>query len=123
MSRGSAPGKVILFGEHAVVYGRPAIAVPVHDRQAVASVRLGPSGGGIILHAEDLNRRYSLADAPPNDALALIVRLTLKTLGITRNQGLTVTVHSTIPIASDVPATSKSRSLSFSCSTVGLTVN
>ena len=100
MSRGSAPGKVILFGEHAVVYGRPAIAVPVHDRQAVASVRLGPSGGGIILHAEDLNRRYSLADAPPNDALALIVRLTLKTLGITRNQGLTVTVHSTIPIAS-----------------------
>ena len=100
MSVGTAPGKVILFGEHAVVYGRPAIAAPVHDRQATAEVQPLPPGRGIVLQAEDLGRRYPLTTAPPDDALALIVRLTLKAIGVPLSQDLTVTVRSTIPIAS-----------------------
>ncbi|MBC7097433.1 MAG: mevalonate kinase, partial [Methanobacteriales archaeon] len=31
-SRASAPGKTILFGEHAVVYGKPAIALAIDKR-------------------------------------------------------------------------------------------
>ena len=32
----SAPGKCILFGEHAVVYGQPAVAVAIEQRLTVA---------------------------------------------------------------------------------------
>ena len=31
----SAPGKCILFGEHAVVYGQPAVAVAIEQRMIV----------------------------------------------------------------------------------------
>lgn len=40
-SRASAPGKVILFGEHAVVYGEPAVAVAIHLRTEVSITEKG----------------------------------------------------------------------------------
>lgn len=35
MAKASAPGKCILFGEHAVVYGHPAIALAIDQRMSV----------------------------------------------------------------------------------------
>lgn len=41
---GAAHAKAILFGEHAVVYGAPAIAVPLHQLEVDAAMRATPMG-------------------------------------------------------------------------------
>ncbi len=94
-----ASGKVILFGEHAVVYGRPAIAVPVTQVQAQAEVEDAPQGQGITIVAEDLGRTYKLLQAPPDDALRAIIANTLSHMGLGPGVDLTVSIRSTIPLA------------------------
>ncbi|GAB4410811.1 MAG: mevalonate kinase [Anaerolineae bacterium] len=99
----SAPGKIILFGEHAVVYGYPAIAVPLTAVQVTVRADPAPPGSGITLHAADLGRTLALTDLPPDDplydALAYPIQLALQTLRCPVPD-LRLTIHSTIPIAS-----------------------
>jgi mevalonate kinase len=95
----SAPGKIILFGEHAVVYKRPAIAVPVTQVQATATVEPAPSGSGLMLIAADLDERISLAAASQDEPLAAAARLTLDHLSVSEPDA-DLTISSTIPIAS-----------------------
>lgn len=94
-----APGKVILFGEHAVVYGQPAIAVPVTQVKARATVEMSTEGQGVTIVAEDLEQSYFLEQGPPDDALRAIVVSTLEHIGVGTKQDLTIAVSSTIPIA------------------------
>jgi len=99
MFSASACGKVILFGEHAVVYGRPAIAVPVSGVRARADVAAAPAGAGVRIVAADLGRAVALAEADADDALALIVRQTLRRLSCRLDSDLTITVRSELPMA------------------------
>lgn len=100
MVTASAPGKVILVGEHAVVYGRPAIAVPVWERVARATIQPGAAGHGCWIIAHDLNRRIRLADAPAGDAMALVARATLAQLALPADPDWQIELTSEIPIAS-----------------------
>lgn len=95
----TAPGKIILFGEHAVVYGRPAIASPLSEVRARAIVETSPRPG-IHLIAPDLNVVRHLADANEQDPFALAVRQVQTAANLPTLPDLTITVTSQIPIAS-----------------------
>ena len=94
----TAPGKIIIFGEHAVVYGRPAIAAPVTQIRATAVVE-DSSSAGIRLVAPDIGREYWLSEASENDPFARSVRLIIETASLSKPPDLRITVQSTIPIA------------------------
>ena len=94
-TQGTARGKVILFGEHAVVYGIPAIAVGIERgaRATATPTEAGPS----TLRVRDWN--ISVRDDDDETPLARAFRDLLR---VTRESGVTVGPVS-VEAAADLP--------------------
>jgi mevalonate kinase len=100
MLEAHASGKIILCGEHAVVYARPAIALPLSDVRAYVTVQPAqPAASGITFHAPDLGQTWTLDDNPEHP-LSELTRHTLAELGVERTPTLRLQITSSIPIAS-----------------------
>ena len=96
-----APGKVILLGEHAVVYGQAAIAAPVAARWCEATVRPDGRGHGVVIEAPQLKAVWdaSRADASPIAPLGEAALACLTRWGA-EGMALGVRIESNIPPAS-----------------------
>ncbi len=78
-ARASASAKLILFGEHAVVYGRPALALPI-PLGVEAEAQKGGTGVHLAIPRWGISQRVNLESGGGLDAM---LRIVLDGLGLT----------------------------------------
>jgi mevalonate kinase len=110
MNKATAPGKIILLGEHAVVYGQPALAIPVTQVGVTVQIDLEESNPGetitdwkdlINVSAPDIGRSGLLSQySPAKDPIALVIENVMTVMGVRKPPKCHVKIDSTIPVAS-----------------------
>lgn len=97
----SAPGKIILCGEHAVVYGQPAIALPVVQVQTKTTILAKPTsaGGQVRIIAPSIELDTLLEELQPDHPLSAAISLVNQSLGVKSMPACEILIKTTIPIA------------------------
>ena len=98
MTSASACAKTILFGEHAVVYGEPAIAVPLSAIRTRASLTPGNSAFRVISETTGLNRPINRIY--PKSGLYRLLMLIRDEFQLEEFPKAVLKISSDIPIAS-----------------------
>ncbi|MBA3870708.1 MAG: mevalonate kinase [Anaerolineae bacterium] len=99
----SAPAKIILLGEHAVVYGQPSLAVPLSALRAYAEIVHLPQNSGLRITAIDLDNQEFTVNSHSTESdqpLVSAALLLLNDLGCTTLPDANIILRSDIPIAS-----------------------
>ena len=91
----SACGKSILLGEHAVVYGQPAIAVPMEDIRAFAWIEENNDKEGVRVEAMDLDEEIIIKDENKHQ-FAIVINDLIK-------KNKTEKLNFTVKLTSEIP--------------------
>lgn len=97
----TACGKLILLGEHAVVYDSPAIAIPLTSLRVRALVEpaIGQPQGTIRIKADSLSLNHNLSDLGKEHFLVSALGLLFSSLNLQQHPTCRVTITSELPIA------------------------
>ncbi len=99
LSTASAPGKAILLGEHAVVYGKPAIAIPVSQLRVEVNIEPFHCPANEIWIDSPVVRLYkNVRDLPLEHPLRMATDLTIDRCKTRHFPGLMIRINSALPI-------------------------